>query len=245
MKIKNRLIMTHDNDNMQTGLDRMEDGKPDERIKVMVSSSVNGYEDQLESIEAMLKGWGYDVLMSMSGTIKVNPHLHNYENCLKAVEECNLFIGIIRPDCGSGREGNGCITFEEFKKARELNKPCWFIVDSRIKCYRDLMKSLELREHPQTGDEDLDSFIPLYYDRKIRNRERLPIVDKLYKSKDLHKFDPLCFKMEDFVNHKGEKRENITNNWMQYCEGLSEIYKFLESNLGNKDFVNDILKGVI
>lgn len=222
---------------------RNEDGE--EKITVMVSSSVNGFEDQLNGIEAMLNSWGYEVWMSKSGTIKVNPHLHNFDNCLKAVEECDLFLGIIRLDCGTGREADGCVTFEEFKKARELNKPCWFIVDSRLKHYRDLMKVLELREYPLTHDEDLNDFMKGYYDRKVCNREKLPIVGKLYKSKDVHKFDPLCFEMEDFVNHKGEKKENIINNWMQYCDGLIDIQKYLSANFGNKKFIKDILKGII
>lgn len=150
---------------------RNEDGE--EKITVMVSSSVNGFEDQLSGIEAILNSWGYEVWMSKSGTIKVNPHLHNFDNCLKAVEECDLFLGIIRLDCGTGREADGCVTFEEFKKARELNKPCWFIVDSRLKHYRDLMKVLELREYPLTHDEDLNDFMKGFYDRKVRNREKL------------------------------------------------------------------------
>lgn len=212
---------------------------------VMISSSVNGYEDTLKTIEGMLNSMGYDVIMSMSGNIKVNPHLHNFDNCLNAVEECDLFLGIIRPDCGSGREGQGCITFEEFKRARELDKPCWFVIDSRIKHYKNLMKSLVLREHPNTHDEELNQYVATYYDRKVRNRERLPRVMQLYESTNLRMFDPLCFDMEDFVNHKGMPRENITNNWMQYCDGILDIQKYLEKNFGDKDFIDAIMKGEI
>lgn len=212
---------------------------------VMVSSSVNGFEDTLLTIEGILNGWGYDVMMSMLGTMKVNPHLHNFDNCMKAVEECDLFVGIIRPDCGTGKVEDGCVTFDEFKKARELKKPCWFIIDKRVKHYRDLLRALELMEHPSTTDADLNEFMPKYYDRKVRTREKLPIVQQLYKAKDIHKFDPLCFEMEDFVNHKGQPKEQITNNWMQYCSDINEIKKFLDKNLGNKEFIDDIIKGVI
>lgn len=219
------------------------DGTP--IYSVMISSSVNGYEDTLMTIEGLLRGWGYDVIMSMSGSIKVNPHLHNFDNCLKAVDECDLFLGIIRPDCGTGREGKGCITFEEFKRARQLCKPCWFVIDSRIKHYKDLMKSLMLREFPNTKDEELDKFVAAFYDRKVRSREKLPLVLDLYQSKDLRKFDPLCFEMENFVNHKGVPREEITNNWMQYCDDIIDIQKFLEKNFGDKDFIDAIMKGEI
>ena len=57
-----------------------------ERYKVMISSSVNGYEAMLRLFEKRLESYGYDVILSMSGNIKVNPHLGNYANCLKAVE---------------------------------------------------------------------------------------------------------------------------------------------------------------
>lgn len=58
------------------------------------------------------------------GSMKVDPRLHNFDNCLKAVEECDLFFGVIRPDCGTGRDGSESITFQEFKHARECHKPC-------------------------------------------------------------------------------------------------------------------------
>lgn len=219
--------------------------KAEKPYSVMVSSSVNDYEDTLITLEGMLNGWGYDVMMSMRGTLKVNPHLHNFDNCLKAVEECDLFLGIIRPDCGTGRQDEGCITFEEFKQARKLNKPCWFVIDSRIKHYRNLMKAMELREHPATNDDDLNDFMARYYDRKVRAREPLPRIQQLFATKDIHKFDPLCFEMEDFVNHKGIPKSEIVNNWMQYCNDINQIEKFLERNLGNKDFIEDILKGKI
>jgi hypothetical protein len=68
----------------------------------MVGSTVYGFENDLTTIVALLKRLGYDVLNSHVGTIKVVPTLSNLENCLKAVEECDLFLGIIRPYYGSG-----------------------------------------------------------------------------------------------------------------------------------------------
>lgn len=220
-------------------------GNGEIQYSVLVSSSVNGYEDSLIMIESMLNAWGYDVMMSMRGTLKVNPHLHNFANCLRAVEECDLFLGIIRPDCGTGRGVHDCITFDEFKRARELNKPCWFIIDSKIKHYRNLLKALELREYPVTEDIDLKDFMHSYYDRKVRSREKLPIVQDLYQAKDIHQFDPLCFEMENFVNHKGMARSEIVNNWMQYCDNISDVYRFLEKNLGNAGFIEDVINGNI
>lgn len=218
-----------------------------ERYKVMISSSVNGYEAMLRLFEKRLESYGYDVILSMSGKIKVNPHLGNYANCLKAVEECDAFFGIIRTDCGTGRAEDSSITFEEFKLARELNKPCWYIIDTKVKFYKSLLKALVLNEYPTCKDEDLRSFIGSYYDRKVRNREKLPCVLELYKSENIRAFDPLCFEMEDFVNHKGVPKSEVKNNWMQYCdfENPEESFNFIDRNFGNSQFVDDIIKGVI
>jgi hypothetical protein len=37
-----------------------------------------------------------------SGHHQSEPALSNLENCLKAVEDCDLFLGIIRTQCGTG-----------------------------------------------------------------------------------------------------------------------------------------------
>lgn len=208
----------------------------------MISSSVNGFEDQLLQIESVFTSLGYMVVMSMSGTMKVNPHLHNFDNCMKAVEGCDVFFGIIRPDCGTGRLDKECVTFQEFKYARELNKPCWYVIDNKIKTYKTLLKSLILREFPDTNDDDLNATITSYYDRQVRERKCLPRVLDIFESKDLRQFDPVCFKMEDFVNHKGMPKENITNNWMQYCNNLLEIARYIQTNFEDKDFIDSIIK---
>lgn len=213
-----------------------------DKFTVMVSSSVNGFEDQLLRIEAQFITLEYDVIMSMSGSMKVDPRLHNFDNCLKAVEECDLFFGIIRPDCGTGRDGSESITFQEFKHARECHKPCWYVIDNRIKTYKNLLKSLVLREHPDTKDEDLNKAITSFYDNTIRQRKNLPRVLDLFETKDLHQFDPLCFVMEDFVNHKGLPKEEITNNWMHYYDHELDIAKYIRTNFGDKVFIANVLK---
>lgn len=104
------------------------------KLKIMVSSTVYGSESDLDQISAILSGYGYDVVMSREGTIYVPIGVSNEEACLKAVEECDLFLGIIFPRYGSG------ITHKEFSKAIELNKPRWFIAHHYIEFTRQLMK---------------------------------------------------------------------------------------------------------
>ena len=52
------------------------------KVKIMVGSTVYGFEDQLSQIAAQLNTLGYDVLSSHYGSIKVNPHLSNIQNCI-------------------------------------------------------------------------------------------------------------------------------------------------------------------
>lgn len=109
----------------------------------MIGSTVYGYEDQLSQIAATFLTLGYEVLNSHIGTIKVNPRLSNLENCLNAVDECDLFLGIIRPYYGTGLIGDKNITFEEMKRAIELKKPYWFLVHRDVVFARNLFKKIK------------------------------------------------------------------------------------------------------
>lgn len=112
------------------------------QLKILVSSTVYGYEDLLESIFALLETFGYDVVMSHKGTVPVDPHYSAMDNCLKAVEECDLFLGLILPRYGSGREERDgmSITHREILHAIKLNKPRWFLVHEHVAIARELLR---------------------------------------------------------------------------------------------------------
>jgi Domain of unknown function (DUF4062) len=98
------------------------------KIRIMVGSTVYGFQDQLSAIWSTLDTLGYDVRNSHMGTIRVNPKRSNLENCLAAVDECDIFQGVIRPYYGTGNIGEANITFEEIKRAMASKKPYWFLV---------------------------------------------------------------------------------------------------------------------
>lgn len=106
-------------------------GKP--KIKIMVSSTVYGFETQLTQLCASLSGYGYHVLSNHYGTVYVPPNVSNTDACLNAVEECDFFLGIILPRYGSG------ITHLEFKKAIELDKPRGFLAHYSVPFARQLL----------------------------------------------------------------------------------------------------------
>lgn len=109
---------------------------PDEnKIKVMLSSSVYGNEHVIEQIFSVLDGYGYKVLCSHKGTIYNIPGASPEESCLAAVEECDFFFGIIFPYYGTSG-----ITHQEIHKAVELNKPRGFLAHSNVAFARTLLK---------------------------------------------------------------------------------------------------------
>ena len=111
------------------------------RLSILVSSVVYGYEDLLESIYALLDGFGYDVRMSHKGTVPIDPGQPAMENCLATVDESDLFLGLVLPRYGSGKEGpdGRSITHREALRAIESDKPRWFLVHEHVAIARQLL----------------------------------------------------------------------------------------------------------
>ena len=121
------------------------------KLKILVSSVVHGYEDLLESIYSLFEEFGYEVLMSHKGTIPIDPEISAMTSCIETVKDCDLFLGIILPRYGSGKEdGNPySITHREGLEAIELNKPRWFLVHENVAIARQLLKPY--RDEAQEG----------------------------------------------------------------------------------------------
>ena len=122
------------------------------KLKIMVSSTVYGAQNDLEQIAAILRqDFGYDVVMSKEGSVYVPIEYINSPEaaCLKAVEDCDLFLGIIYPRYGSG------ITHKEFLKAVELNKPRWFVAHEKIEFLRKLFEPYLYDQNKQRTDFEL------------------------------------------------------------------------------------------
>jgi hypothetical protein len=117
-------------------------GQEKRRVRILVSSVVYGYEDFLESIYAILGNFGYEVLMSHKGTIQIEPDRSAMTNCLDAVDRCDVFLGIILPRYGSGREEGQehSIVHREAMKAIKLNRPRWFLVHEHVAIARQLLE---------------------------------------------------------------------------------------------------------
>lgn len=108
-------------------------------ISIMVSSTVYNFEDDLDQICAILERYGYTVLNSHWGTIRARPGQSNLQLCLEAVQNCDFFLGIIRPFYGSGRVGPLSIVHQEIRRAIELNKPRYFFAHDHVPYTRQLL----------------------------------------------------------------------------------------------------------
>lgn len=153
---------------------------PKPKLKVMVASTIYGYEDQLEQICATLQGYKYEVWNSHMKTIPVHPGLSNTENCLRAVETSDVFLGIIRTRYGEVPGGELSITHQEMLRAIELKKPRWFIAHRDIAISRKLLKQYMFLENDEVnpafifrGTEVMDDIrlIRLYNDTILNDVE--------------------------------------------------------------------------
>lgn len=120
--------------------------KKQDKLKIMVSSTVYGIEELLDRVYTMLNSFGYEVWMSHKGTIPVFSNRTAFENCLQAVEDCDLFLGIITANYGSGQDPNDplslSITHQEILKAINLDKPRWLLAHDNVVFARSMLSYL-------------------------------------------------------------------------------------------------------
>lgn len=122
----------------------MSKSKP--KLTVLVSSTVYGIEELLDRVYTLLTSYGYEVWMSHKGTVPVRSDRTAFENCLAAVKRCDLFLGIITPQYGSGQDKKNpeepSITHQEVKLAIKLKKPRWLLAHDHVVFAWSLLKNI-------------------------------------------------------------------------------------------------------
>lgn len=151
------------------------------KLKIMVASTIYGFEDQIEQICATLQSYNYEVWNSHIKTIPVHPGLSNTANCLKAVENCDVFFGIIRPQYGAVLDGETSITHQEMLKAIELKVPRWFIAHRDVTIARQLFKQYMYLENGVIN--------PLFVYKKTKVIDDLRVIN-LYNDTILNDLPP-------------------------------------------------------
>lgn len=114
-----------------------------QRPTILVSSTVYGIEELLDRIYTVLTTFGYEVWMSHKGTLPVRSDRTAFENCLAAVDDCDLFLGLITPDYGTGRDGKEIsITHQELQRAIAGKKPRWLLAHQSVVFARRFLRDL-------------------------------------------------------------------------------------------------------
>ncbi|MDD3925983.1 MAG: DUF4062 domain-containing protein [bacterium] len=194
----------------------------DQKLVVMVSSSVYGIEELLESIYTLLTAFGYEVWMSHKGTMPVFSHRSAFDNCIQAVEKCDLFLGLITPNYGSGIEEQGIsITHQELLKAIDLNKPRWLLAHDHVVFARNFLKNLGYKEADDRRKLDL---------RKNAVFGDLRIID-MYEEAVLSQ-TPLRDRQGNWVQAYRSDEDALLFSVSQFSR-FQEVEAFLRENLSD------------
>jgi hypothetical protein len=137
------------------------------RLKIFVASTVYNFEDNLRQACGVLASLGYEVWNSHLGTVPVNPALSNRDNCLAAVDACDLFLGIIRPFYGSGVVGVRSITHDECLQAIQRSKPRWLMVHRDVAFARQLLKPYMVGENGEPNPSFVFQKTSVMDDRRV------------------------------------------------------------------------------
>jgi len=179
---------------------------------LFVSSTVYGNEQLLDRIYPILTGFGYEVWMSRKGTVPINPGETAFQSCLRAVDECDLFLCIITPSYGSGKEeGDLSITHKEMKRAIELDKPRWLLAHYQVVFARRLLTDLE-------------------YDTPDK-RKSLQLKKGAKSITDLRVIDMY----DDATRHEVPQLDDRIGNWVQEFNCDNDVLLFVEKQLSRID----------
>jgi hypothetical protein len=190
-------------------------------IKVFVASTVYNFQSDLNRIYNLLDGLGYDVFMSHKGTIPLDSSKSCATVCTDGVETCDVFLGFIRPDYGSGvlEKGGDSITHMEFKTAIQRNIPRFVLCDYRVTFTRNLFK---------------DSFIIENFAQK-----KIQFANIAFQNKVM---DTRCVTMYN-VAIKDKKRPPAerTGNWVQEYYNYDDVKMHVESQFKHHERIQKLI----
>lgn len=183
--------------------------EPRNHIKVFVASTIYNFQTELNQIFDLIDSYGYDVINSHKGTVDLDHTKSNLNICLDSVDECDVFVGFIRPDYGSGVLSPGAlsITHQEFQRAVRRNIPRFILVDHRVSFTKSLIRKAELIH--SYSKIKIDSSNIEFNDRKI--------------------MDIRCVRMYEEMIKDNIPPPLRIGHWVQEYENLNDIKLHIES----------------
>jgi len=203
----------------------MAESKPAPRnhIQIFVASTVYNFQFELNAIYNYLDNPGYDVYMSHKGTILLDSSESNLKNCTNGVEECDVFVGFIRPDYGSGvlDEGGKSILHLEFETAYKRDIPRFILVDYRVVFTRALFKGSFFIEDKTSQKIDFDKIS--FENSKVLDTRTIRMYNMAIKDKE----------------KPASKRKG---NWVQEYVSHDDILLHLESQFRYPDRIRKLIE---
>jgi len=196
---------------------------PRNHIKVFVASTVYNFQYELNAIYTYLDNLGYDIYMSHKGTILLDSKESNLKNCANGVDECDVFVGFIRPDYGSGvlEDGGKSILHLEFETAYKRDIPRFVMADHRVVFTRSLFKGSFFIEDKTSKKIDFDK-ISFESSRVLDTR---------------------TIRMYNFaIKDKEKPASKRKGNWVQEYVDLGDILLHLESQFRYPDRIRKLIE---
>jgi len=199
------------------------------KLSIMVSSTVYSIRPLLKQVFGILTSYGHDVMMSDRLTVPVDPRKHNFESCLDAIEQCDLFFGIITPAYGTGisDKDNRSITHLELLKAIELDKPRFMLCNQAVTSSRVLLNSLAFGGKPLKG---------------AAGRADLTLRSKAVLG-DLRTIDMLEAALREDIADPAER----TNHWVAEYESEEDVRNYVATMFDpegkNRAFLDEMIGG--
>ena len=190
-------------------------------IKVFVATTVYNFESDLNTIYELLDNLGYDVYMSHKGSFPLNSKFSNLKNCTNGVEDCDVFVGFIRPSYGSGvlEKGAKSITHQEFETAFNRNIPRFILADYRVPIIRDFFRG---------G----------IFNKSTKNKILLDEVSFV----DNKVMDSRCIEMyNEAIKDKERPASKRTGNWVQSYIDIRDITLHIESQFKYPERINRLI----
>ncbi len=193
-------------------------------IKVFLASTVYNFQTELNKIYELLDGFGYDVFNSHKGTFSIDSSESNLHNCIEGVNECDVFVGFIRPNYGSGvlEKGGKSITHLEFETAVDRKIPRFIMADHRVTFTRSLIRKAEV---DNVGTKiAVNSGNINFYDNMIMDVRCVQLYEQMIQDK----IPP--------ISRKG--------NWVQEYVTLEDIRLHLDSQFKYPDRIKSLMEKI-